>query len=213
MDIVGQISHDADPEAVAVILEGPPLAEEKILAELLLCDQCGDLLDVRPQGPDPPVVKLPRPSGPGLSPKERLEGAEEGILVQPMPFISTEGLVIVLDTSPAGRKPLPGQAQDSFLKCGREPEIDVAMGKTRRPGQVAPAQKTLFDQSLGADDQRIPRKGRRTAVGGISHQRIRRDQWEDLPETLPGTVKEIGKPVGLGPQIADTEPGRQGCHM
>ena len=25
-----------------------------------------------------------------------------------------------------------------------------------------------------------------------------------------GTVKEVGKPVGLGPQIADAELGRQG---
>jgi hypothetical protein len=46
MDIIGQISHDGDPEAVAVILESPPLAEEKKLAELLLCDQRGYFLDV-----------------------------------------------------------------------------------------------------------------------------------------------------------------------
>ena len=76
MDVIGQIPHDQDPLAVAVILESPPLSEEKILAELFLFDEGGDFLDSRPEGPDPPIMKLSRPSGPGLPSKERLESPE-----------------------------------------------------------------------------------------------------------------------------------------
>src|SRR5512137_2403563 len=139
MDIIGQISHDGDPEAVAVILEGPPLAEEKKLAELLLCDQRGDFLDARPEGPDPPVVKFPRPAGPGLPPEERLEGAEEGVFIEPVPFIPAEGLIIVTEAPPTCGKPLPGLAEDSFLAGGNESILDATMGKAGRPGKVCPA--------------------------------------------------------------------------
>jgi hypothetical protein len=168
VDIAGQISHDRDPEAVTVVLEGPPLAEEKILPELLLSHQEGDFLDVRPEGPDPPVVELPRPPGPGLPPKERFEGTKEGVFLEPVPFIPAEGLIIGSDAPPACRKPLPGLAEDFFLEGGNEPIIHATLRKAGRTGQIAPFQKTFFDKSLRTDEQGVPRKGRRTAVRGIS---------------------------------------------
>jgi hypothetical protein len=152
MDIAGQISHDGYPEAFAVVLEGPPLAEEKILAELLLCDQGGDFLDSRPEGPEPPVVKLPRPSGPGLLPKERLEGTEEGVFIEPVPFIPAEGLIIVSEAPPACRKPLPGLAEDFFLVGGNKSILDAPLRKARRSGKIAPAQKTIFDELFRAHE-------------------------------------------------------------
>jgi hypothetical protein len=151
VDIAGQISHDRNPEAVTVVLEGPPLAEEKILPELLLSHQVSDFLDVRPESSNPPVVEFPRPSGPGLPPKERFEGTKEGVFLEPVPFIPAEGLIIVSDAPPTCRKPLPGLAKDFFLVGGNESILYATLRKARRPGQIASIQKPFFDKSLRTD--------------------------------------------------------------
>ena len=217
--IDGQVSDDPDIVAGRIALEGLPLAEEHILHEAVEPHLVQELSVPLADGLRPAQADVLVPVHPGRVLKMALEGAVEGIVVQPFLVVCYVGLksipvvVIGLALPPVVRPEsigtvLIGPVQEQVAALV-DPVI-VHVGRVCAeiklfrllPGQIAEP-----DQLFQIDKIGISRKSGKGLIGGIPVSGLA--QRQDLPPALSGLCQKIYKTIGFRGKTADPVFGRK----
>ena len=212
-----QIPDDPDPVPVGVVLDRLPLAEEHILLEIIEADVIHQLAAPFFHGFRPAQADILLPLHPGRVPEPELQGAVEGIVLQPLPVIGDVGLEVVAVSVEAVLLPFPLRVQGKgavLIGAAQERKAHLIDPLVIHIGGVAaevvllhflPAQITRSDQLVRIDHIGIARKGREGLIGRISVAGLA--QRQDLPPGLARLHQKVYKPVCLCGKTADPVAG------
>ena len=206
--INGQVADDLDVQAVEIVPQLVPLAEEQEL-------QIGEQLHVLPQQGAVPLQHLrgfPQadvrvlPLGPGAHAEMALAGHVQGVIRQPAAVLRLKGGHLCLVPFPA---PVLG-----LLQHGEAAFVDLSV--VHIPGFGAPVlllhlalfQQPVLYQHIQVDEIGIPGVGGKALIGGVAI--AGGAQGQHLPAVLPGGVEKIGKVIGGLAQSPDAVRRRQG---
>ena len=91
------------------------------------------------------------------------------------------------------------------------PKRDLLRRETRDIAHLRRREQPVGDQQVGADQQRIPSKGREALVGRVTL--CRGTEREYLPQALLCSHQKIDEAISLIAQIANAVAGRQRGRM
>src|SRR5205085_650898 len=190
------VADDFDSTFVGVSLECAPLFEEEELPELACLDLFMQMLTrsferarvARDDGALPLV--------PSCAVAHILHRAKERIVVEPSSRLLAEREEVATQRRVGcSLETLEGMPEQFVFVLDDGAVIHPLRWKLWRVGHVLLTEQTLFDQSVGTDEQGVPGEGgealiRRIAVAG-------RPQGQHLPERLPGGGEKIYEGVGF----------------
>ncbi len=147
------------------------------------------------------------PFGPGPSFVLVAQPPEQSGIFQPSPLFFAEPPVVVVRFEPC-----EGQTDQVGADGEGQAEIDaVARLPRRQIGKIGFVKQTLFQKRIGADQQRVPRKGRPALIGRIPVAgRVKR---KHLPPPLARSGKEVEKLHRLRAKVAQAESTGKGCDV
>ena len=197
-DIDGQVPDKADAQAVGVVLQGGPLAEEEVL------DPLPEVHRVRQAGPGgvhggrlPPAEGI-GPLLPGAAAVFLLQRHEEGVVRQPGPVAGEEVPVVR-----RGRlqQPLDRPAQHAVPLAVEEAEVHLpGVVPPGQGGVLLPLQQAVRRQIVQIDEVGIAREGGKALIGRVAE--AGRPDGQDLPPGLSRRgekVREISGRLPHGP--------------
>lgn len=141
-----------------------------------------------------------------------LQGHEQAEGIQPKGVAQAETLKISVTP----------QTSEDIVEClfqepptpdGRSMVVDAIPIKGRQPPQILGPQNALVYQELRTDKQDVPGKCRIAAVWRIPSPCVDGCQGEHLPHALAGPGQKIHKGAGLGTEITQPMPGREGRYV
>ncbi len=162
----GDVADDADATLVGVRFDCQPLIEELPLTILLVLDLLRQVFSPAIQCRGHPLGSPYLPLGPGAQIVGLLQGHEKGEIVQPgtlRPAKLGKGRALVVGGM--GAKAGKSLVQQVGLVVDHGTKIDPVVGKVGHGLQVGRREVTQRRQPFGADQHRVPGKGREALVG------------------------------------------------
>ena len=204
--IDGQVSDNGHAFFVGVLLQPPPLPEEKILHLLPECNLPGVFFPGLFQSAGPAQAQLLGPLQPGEPAVVLLQSHEQGVILQPVRLLRTEicqaGRVLSCQ-APAGyaEHRVPHSIQQPVVHPLRvAPPVQGLI--LRRFQQAVPGQQVQVNQ-VG-----VAREGGEGLVRGVAV--AGGAQGQDLPAGLPPCRQKVHKSLCFRPQGANAPGGGKG---
>ena len=202
----GHIPEQADAQAVAVALQGEPLAEEQVLAKQMIADLPVQLPAAAFQGRGLAAAHLPvRPLGPHDAPVAGLQSGEQGEILHPG-ILPAEGCQLLLQLA---LRLGEAAAQELFLAF---PHGGVIHPLRVVGGELLPVvvgHQTRLTQGGAGNQHGVSRKHAGGLVGALPI--ARGAQGEHLPHSHAAGLEKVREGVGLLAQAADAaRPGEGG---
>src|SRR5262249_42007937 len=206
------VAHDPNPTCIGIVLQSQPLTEEQELQGLLV-GHClrQALTPVRQRfGRAPGDVRLP--GVPRRALVCLLECHEEGKVVKPCGMPGSKLCKGIGDLTMATQRYAPCRPGEELVLEGyHRAKRNLLRGETRDIAHLRWREQPVGDQQVGANQQRIPGKGREALVGRVAISRG--TQRECLPQALLCSHQEIDEAIGLLAQIANAIAARQRGRM
>ncbi len=165
----GDIADDADTTAVGIGLQFEPLFEEQELLEFVQFDLVGQLLRPLFHGPNLPFGDCLGPGVPDaavLLLMIFLQSHEEREIIKPIGGVLAEPIIgFALKFVAVGQEVFMRQAHERSLVLDDRPEIDLAHREVGHNLNRFGRQIAVGHQTVGADEQRVSGKCRKTLIG------------------------------------------------